>query len=471
MGGRDITVHGEAGPDQPAGAGAPPGPDERDQDEARYAARTAELKARIAELAAGPDPAQQEALAADEAALQDRVRNAVEQAVGEAVGRTLPGALLAGLGSDLQDLVARAAEAGVHEALPEPQPPDEEGGAGVEPRLAALEDALDGVGERLESMARDGISTLAETMDELGRKVATLTELVLARPAEPPAAAAGASKADVDELLGLRADLADALEYLRDAVVVPLRGELASLRSDVQTQITESLTQVHVEVEGMAATALGGVQDEVFGGARDAVAAALAELRDRPVATPAAGQDVTAFGAGEQSAALVELREQFIAALAELHDRQIDQIRELAEVRSAVTGMGERLSAVGRALLDHLAGRDLLLEQVRDEHAAQLLSDVLAGLGPAERGAATQRAAGLLQRRREARDAARWRAGRPATPTRPPDVAEEDELVRLLEDAGAGEGGFISGDIALPGGGTGAAPGQDPGPAGPATGR
>ncbi|MGH3744201.1 MAG: hypothetical protein ACRDTP_05015, partial [Mycobacteriales bacterium] len=139
----------------------------------------------------------------------------VDSAVRGAVGASLPGlvsdAVSSAVTGTLPLLVISVADA-VTERL---QSPDTEG---IEARLAALEDALDEVGDRLEALTRDQASTTVASLDDLRTQLADLR-------AEPhaPGAADDGRREDFD---ALREDLADALDYVRTS----LGADLASVR-------------------------------------------------------------------------------------------------------------------------------------------------------------------------------------------------------------------------------------------------
>ena len=93
-----------------------------------------------------------------------------------------------------------------------------------------------------------------------------------------------------------------------------------------------------------------------------------------------------------------------------------------------------RLVATGRMMLDYLSERDLALEAERDRVLHQLLEDVATGMPAAERARMSARASELLERRRAARDAARWREAQgPGGVTHRVDVEALAERLRVDE--------------------------------------
>ncbi len=96
---------------------------------------------------------------------------------------------------------------------------------------------------------------------------------------------------------------------------------------------------------------------------------------------------------------------------------QMDRVRtELVRVVESVAGAGqdldagtERLSEAGHALVDYLDQRDRLLEAERDRVLHDVLDAFASGLSSRERTALAGRVGDALTRRRDARDAQRYR--------------------------------------------------------------
>jgi len=435
-------------------------------EDARYAARTEELKAGIARLAEGstsvPDSSKapghgepsggRHAAPLGTAAVDEEVLAAIREAVQRSVSLS----------------VTEAVSTAVTQTLA----PTLEDAAALEPRLAALEDALQGVGERLESIARDASALMTATLDGLIQQVALLgSPHSLPSPAVEADDPAGANRAGDEPLLALRSDIADALEYVRDELFTrtergfeALRQALAAGRESslpapggiaaadraelgsAQASLAAAREQLEVGAEAQRAD-LSALAD----GVRDDVEAALGQLQQQ-LGTLSRGvrevlaegltrleERATSLGERGQADALQPLlsttRDAVASVLADVRAAAIGQREQVAGLRDDVQLVADRLTGAGRALVEYLAGRDVQLERVRDELAGRFLADVLDGLPAGGREAATRRATGLLQRRREARDAARWREGLAPSPSLPEGVADEDELLRLI-DAG-----------------------------------
>ncbi len=308
----------------------------------------------------------------------------------------------------------------------------------LEERLAVLEDALAGLAERVEGALRGAAAGQQQAGDRMESALAGLGGAVAAAVDDLAGAVEGglsALAATVDAALAemtgavqestaglvtaagfdaqmqaLRADLADAVEEVRDSVGAQLDTGLREMRLELSSQLAEATEELRRAAE-LSRTELAG-----------ALARGLAEAAD-------------ALRAGQ---------------------------RGVEGATGALERLQDRLAGTGRALLDYLVERDLALEAERDRVLHQLLDDVAAGLAPAQRSQLARRASGLLERRRAERDAARWRSSRGSSAP-PPALVDEAELLDRLGlsgSAGAGEP-----PAARPGT-TGPGP-TDPGPAGP----
>lgn len=292
---------------------------------------------------------------------------------------------------------------------------------GLEPRLAALEQRLDTVTGQLGA--------------QLEAQLEAQREAQLGVADSGPATSNGALDA-------LRADIADALEFVRDDVVQQTEST-ADLTAAALAETNRSLDGLPELLQALAAALTDSGQG---------LDAASGELRAASVELASAGDGLRAATGGlvedaglrlEQRAAQVQdavqaaVQEQLALALEALSG-QVAEVRETvadalsagrqstAEALAGLQGAEgqrqrhheelmvsshavlDRVTAAGRRLVDYLGERDLLLERERDEAVRRLLADALAGLPERDR----ERAAGLLSRRRDARDAQRWRGGR-----------------------------------------------------------
>jgi hypothetical protein len=245
-------------------------------------------------------------------------------------------------------------------------------GGALDRGLGGLSSSLD---ERLPDELGERLAPLRRQLDEVidGRQE-VLGEVTWVRDRL-------AEHFDADAMGALRADLADALEEIRDRVAGQVTEQL---RGDIAAELAAARAAVEQRL------------DEV----RDATDAQLTEVRG---------------ALSEQNAAL----------------------------RSAVDGLTagiDRIAVAGRGLLGYLAERDRLLEAERDEMLHAVLDEFAEGLSAKERRTLSSRFGAALDRRRDARDAQRWRAAAPAgrvDEPEPPDLSVYAEPEAPSEDTGA----------------------------------
>lgn len=183
----------------------------------------------------------------------------VADAVRQAVADLLPGLVRDAVASALADVV--------------PSVLDE----AIEARLAAIEDTLDGVGDRFEALARDGVAQALGALDGLRAD--------LHRASRTP----GGPAADGDatsELALLRGDLANALEFVRTSLAADAEARAAEVREGVRALLAAHVLDVRTDVATMAAELLAAmaapVSLEPVLDRLDAVAAEVERLATRP---------------------------------------------------------------------------------------------------------------------------------------------------------------------------------------------
>lgn len=261
-----------------------------------------------------------------------------------------------------------------------------------------------------------------------------------------------------EEVSTLRTDLADALEEVRDRIGASLErsGEsisstvaeqrsafdevVRSLRADVLDRVEAAHAQVLVALSDMqsAVSTVGRASEDStarlreMGNTTSTLAATVGDLhRDW------SGKADSAVAAAIQSsdAVLAAVRQHVETSLAGIRDaldRQTATVREHGELMTGGTG---RLVAAGHALLGYLAERDRIVEDERTQSFHELLDAFAEGMSAKDRRKTSDRLADALERRRNARDADRYRkqlAGQEPSdiPTPPADLTA---LARPLE--------------------------------------
>lgn len=243
----------------------------------------------------------------------DALTRRIEQLVADSTDEPDP---VAALSRDLRtglaavtDALGRAAvdAAGAQTAL-------EDSRAAVESRLAVLEDALDGLSERLEALARDGASTTTDRLEALTTAVRRLDDRVAAALEEARTQAA-ADRQAVVELASTAGTLrAEVGQQLVEVGQVQVR-----LLDVVQALRAEWPTRTYEVVEGARAVAEGVVRE-----VRAEMAVQLGLVREelaRAVDELAGARDDVRGTAGDEQA------HGFLAAVREARARREEQAR------------------------------------------------------------------------------------------------------------------------------------------------
>lgn len=254
-----------------------------------------------------------------------------------------------------------------------------------------------------------------------------------------------------EEVTSLRSDLADALEEVRDRISsmvgkaqetiaasveeqrVSFEESVRALRSDVLDRVEESTATLSTGLDELR----GGVGTAARAGEHtvsrvDEFASTLQRL-DATVGEMHAGWERRTDAAIELvanagHAAVNEFRDEMRDLIADLKRTVQDSAEAVEDSGDVVTGATGRLVAAGEALLAYLARRDQLLEQERDRVLHEMLDEFAQGLSAKERRSLAERVGGALDRRRDARDAERYRkesVGEPPfeVPEPPPDLS------------------------------------------------
>jgi len=353
----------------------------------------------------------------------------------------------------------------------------------------AVRSDLDGLGSRVEqidALARDGASTAAATLAsleggvaDLGRQVETesraTADLVVGRLREITESGLSGLETALLERLG------EVVQQRDDALRGEVRAELQSAREQAaqdRADMTELAASVRVALDGLqgmveaevevvrAAVAETGTEvAEVVRSVR-AVTGHVGDLHEvvtRGVgatqealtalsgSTEALAQTVEGFrtewptrtyevvqGARAVADGVVREVRAEVSAQLERVRRELD--RAAGGVDAARDGLDagtDRLSRAGAVLVAYLEQRDRLLEAERDSVLHDVLDTFAAGLSPRDRSALAGRVGDAVSRRRDGRDAERYRAavGTPVSPAA--DLPEDLRRLAQVEPAPA----------------------------------
>ena len=254
-----------------------------------------------------------------------------------------------------------------------------------------------------------------------------------------------------EEISTLRGDLADALEEVRERIAstVARADDAISASVDGQRQefsdlVRELRSTVLDRLEESTATVATGL-DELRGGVTSAARAGevttthVTEFAETMSSLEAIVGEMHADWDRRTDAAIDLVASAGHAAVGEFRREVQEVIDDLkasvnagTQAVSGTTGLvttaTERLVTAGQALLGYLARRDEILEAERDRVLHEVLDEFAQGLSAKERRGVGERVGAALDRRRDARDAERYRRtaeGLPAveTPELPADLS------------------------------------------------
>ncbi|HZG94120.1 MAG TPA: hypothetical protein VEZ46_05355 [Mycobacteriales bacterium] len=265
--------------------------------------------------------------------------------------------------------------------------------------LARVDARLTDLAEQLSMAAGDAQKRQEAQVDEVAESVAAALRRLEERQQQLDEREAA--------LLARLDDEARAAADLRARLV----DELDSARTSLQPAVDDARDQFARQAEAMTSTVLAAVVsvlDERLGAA--------AEQLDRQ---RAALDDVLAR--------MAELIADSGAATGSLDRTRQDLLREISQARGelhatagvmtgaeAVLDAGvRRIETSGAAMVRYLDERDLALEAERDRLLREVLEDFADTLGARERRTVARRLIGVVDRRRDARDANRWRRANP----------------------------------------------------------
>jgi len=304
----------------------------------------------------------------------------------------------------------------------------------LESRLAVLEDAVDGLSERLESLARDGATTTTARLHELDTTVRELDARLSAqgaRTAELVGDRLGAMSAVLERTLSaLQATVGE-----QSAGVAALTGRFAGVGDELAGRVAELTTVVDERT--------GTLRTDVTERMAELEAAMSAFRTEWPTRTFEVVEGARAVAEGITREVRTEVGAQLDRVRAELA-RSVEQV---THAREGLDAQSTRLAEAGRVLVGYLEQRDRLLESERDRVLHDVLDSFATGLSSRERTALAGRMGDAVARRRDARDAERYRASLTGSapdapgPGLPPELAlvEVEDVVRALSGRGPEE--------------------------------
>jgi hypothetical protein len=324
----------------------------------------------------------------------------------------------------LQSINSERAAAGQHrertsEALQEQASALDEWAEAVR---AGLEDLGDAVASSL--------GTLGDTLQDPAAREADRRHLE-AMLTEVMTAVDEATRPIDDQLASMHGGILDGFAAARDRLLEDLGGTLEALerstvatRGDVDNQLGElrsdfadALDEVREHIETTVTTS------------GESVAGALADMQGewRPRVDA-----VVEDGRAAARSVLSEIQAEVHRATADLRAALDGQVAAIGNVTGYLDGGTNRLVAAGQSLLAYLGERDRMLEKERDRLLHEVLEEFAEGLSPRERRAVASRVGEAVDRRRDARDAARFRKTADSHPE--PEIPAVPSLVARLAE-------------------------------------
>jgi hypothetical protein len=234
-----------------------------------------------------------------------------------------------------------------------------------------------------------------------------------------------------DQLASMHGGILDGFAAARDRLLEDLGGTLEALerstvatRDDVDNQLGElrsdfadALDEVREHIETTVTTS------------GESVAGALADMQGewRPRVDA-----VIEDGRTAARSVLSEVQAEVHRATADLRAALDGQVAAIGNVTGYLDGGTNRLVAAGQSLLAYLGERDRMLEKERDRLLHEVLEEFAEGLSPRERRAVASRVGEAVDRRRDARDAARFRKTADGHPE--PEIPAVPSLVARLAE-------------------------------------
>ncbi len=306
--------------------------------------------------------------------------------------------------------------------------------SGVAGTVSALESGLGEQVTGLQGALDGGLRSMDELLGAATTSVRVADEQITALVGQ-----AARHREEVEQLLEVVRD--DVVEAGRD-----LRKELIGKTESGLTELAERLTVLDVTVDERQADVverLAGL-DAVIERTKAATERVTAGLADVGVSADSLTDTVSGFrsewptrtfevvqGAKAVAEGVVrDIRAEVQAQLEQVRSELARAVEGVEDASSGISSGTDRLSRAGRVLVGYLEQRDRLLEAERDQVLHEVLDSFAAGLSSKERTALAGRVGDAVSRRRDSRDADRYRSavGEPA-----PLVVDLPDEVRDLE--------------------------------------
>lgn len=312
---------------------------------------------------------------------------------------------------------------------------------GAEAQLAAIQSALSSLRDevagngglaRVESKLTGVADQLVDAIAEAQKAGESHVDEV-AHAVDRSIAAAEHRQKELDErhheLVARLEQEAEAAAHSRAQLLGELEGTRASLTPAVRAA-HEQLEQQAEQMTTTVASAVLSMLDQRLG-------AATAELgMQRQQLDRVLGRlEEVVTGAGMATGALMDTRRQLLDEIAAARSELQGTAGVMVGAQAVLDAGVRRIQSSGDALIHYLDDRDLALEAERDRIMRDVLEEFAETMRAHERRGVSRRLAAVVDRRRDARDAARWRRTRPQQAVARPEVTQEASSVIDLEGA------------------------------------
>ena len=228
-------------------------------------------------------------------------------------------------------------------------------------------------------------------------------------------------------------DLTDRVDATRDNAIEARLSALEAAISRLQDAVIDGFADVSSRVADEVGGALSRVEQAntaVRAGFTADLAAVRSDLAD-------ALEEVEQHGATAHSV-LEAVQNEVKSGLDDMSQALTGQLGAIRGVTGTLDGSTDRLVGAGQALLAYLGERDQWLERERDRVLHDVLEEFAAGLSGRGRRSLTGRMREVVDRRRDARDAERFRRTQEGAavieiPSVPPELAVLSEPIKPAE--------------------------------------
>ncbi|MFY9588903.1 MAG: hypothetical protein WAT66_15780, partial [Actinomycetota bacterium] len=279
--------------------------------------------------------------------------------------------------------------------------------ASVAEMRTSVATALEGLRARLDEVASGSLSVadVEPLIDRASTSATDGVEAVRKRAEELSAALRG-----VEERLGQRLGNVDGISAELKALRETMKG-LTALPASFESAIGEGRESMQQAIDAVAAQIRedAGTAAERIRGEAGLVLEKTTSLADEAAARLSEASTLALGRIGEAGSTTIDRLTDAAAAVE----------REMEKVPRAVREIAKRMDEFQESMLAYLTARDLALEETRDRVLQELLDEYAAGLSQRQRtglGTGLRRA---FARRRDKRDAERFRTGTPDLPKMP----------------------------------------------------